>query len=75
MAGEKGNKMKVREIIDDENGRRWDIFKKTEDQYFYKYYEFFKSCGWRLLGQDGGHEQGFYWSKDAIEYEFGIMLP
>lgn len=75
MAGEKGNRMKVREIIDDESGRRWDVFKKTEDQYFYKYYEFFKSCGWRLLGQDGGHEQGFYWSKDAIEYEFGIMLP
>lgn len=67
--------MKIREIVDKENGKRWDIFKKAENQYFYKYYEFFKSCGWRLLGQDGGHEQGFYWSKDAIECEFDIILP
>lgn len=74
MAGEKGKKMKIKEVIDKENGRRWDIYKKDENNYFYKYYEFFKSCGWRLLGQDGGHEQGFYWSKDAIEYEFDIKV-
>lgn len=67
--------MKVREIIDDENGRRWDIFKKTEDQYFYKYYEFFSSCGWRFVCQDGGHKQGYYWGKNEIEREFDIVLP
>ena len=74
MAGEKGKKMKIREIIDKENGKRWDIYKKDENKYFYKYYEFFKSFGWRLLGQDGGHKQGFYWSKEAIEYEFDIKV-
>ena len=66
--------MKIREIIDKENGKRWDIYKKDENNYFYKYYEFFKSCGWRLLGQDGGHKQGFYWSKEEIEYEFDIKV-
>lgn len=66
--------MKIREIIDKGNGKRWDIYKKDENNYFYKYYEFFKSCGWRLLGQDGGHKQGFYWSKEGIEYEFDIKV-
>ena len=74
MADQKGKKMKIREIIDKENGKRWDIYKKDENKYFYKYYEFFKSFGWRLLGQDGGHKQGFYWSKEAIEYEFDIKV-
>lgn len=66
--------MKIREIIDKESGRKWEIFKKSEDEYFYKYYEFFQSCGWRLIGQDGGHKQGLYWSKDAIEWAFDIKV-
>jgi hypothetical protein len=34
------------EIIDNENGRKWIYFNKT-GRCFVKYYEFFKSCGWR----------------------------
>lgn len=66
--------MKIREIIDKESGRKWEIYKKSEDKYFYKYYEFYQSCGWRLIGQDGGHKQGFYLSKNAIEWQFDIKV-
>lgn len=67
--------MKVREIVDKEAGRKWEIFKKAEDEYFYKYYEFFAACGWRFICQDGGHKQGYYYSKKSIEYEFAVVLP
>ena len=66
--------MLVRIIEDKESGKKWEIFKKSDDEYFYKYYEFFQSCGWRFIGQDGGHKQGFYWSKDGIEWEFDIKI-
>lgn len=62
--------MKVKTITDDQNGKRWDIYKKVENQYYYKYYEFFKSIGWRLTGKgsDG------YMSKDLIEWDFEITV-
>ena len=66
--------MKVKEVIDKEKGKKWEVFKKSENQYYVKYCEFFKSCGWRLLFQDGGHRAGFYYSRAAIEYEFGITV-
>ena len=66
--------MLVKTIENKESGRKWEIYKKSDDEYFYKYFEFFRSCGWRLIDQDGGHEQGFYWSKDAIEWEFEIKI-
>ncbi len=66
--------MLVKEIIDNEVGRKWEIYKVDNDSYYYKYYEFFQSIGWRFIDQDGGKEQKFYWTKDAIEWEFDIEL-
>lgn len=43
--------MLVTQVIDKKNGKRWDVYKKSENEYFYKYYEFFSSCGWRYVGQ------------------------
>lgn len=65
--------MKIREIIDHDLGKKWEIYKKSQDEYFYKYYEFYSSCGWKYLWQEGGHNQ-WYYSRDAIEWEFGIKL-
>ncbi len=61
--------MKVKTITDEQDGRKREIYKKSENEYYYKYYEFFKSTGWRLIGQSGGHADGYYYTKDAIEWE------
>ena len=61
--------MKVKTITDEDSGRRWDIYKKADDQYYYKYYEFFPATGWRLTGQGGGNAEGYY-TKAVIEWEF-----
>lgn len=61
-------------IENKEYGKKWEIYKKEENQYYYKYYEFFQSCGWKFIAQDGGEEQGFYLSKESIEYDFDIQL-
>lgn len=66
--------MLIRTIEDKENGSKWEIYKKNENQYYCKYYEFFQFCGWRFVSQDGGHEQGFYYTKKAIEYDFDIKV-
>ncbi len=66
--------MLVRTIENKESGTKTEIYKKSENQYFTKYYEYFSSCGWRFVSQDGGHEQGFYYSKECIEYDFDIKV-
>ncbi len=66
--------MLVRTIEDKENGTKWEIYKKADNQYFTKYYEYYSSCGWKFLFQDGGHEQEFYYSKEYIEYDFDIKV-
>ncbi|HHW90489.1 MAG TPA: hypothetical protein GX745_06290 [Clostridiales bacterium] len=66
--------MKVRTITDEQDGRKWEIYKKSDNEYYYKYYEFFQAAGWRLTGQSGGHADGHYYTKEAIEYEFEIAL-
>lgn len=58
--------MLVTQVIDKKNGKRWDVYKKSENEYFYKYYEFFSSCGWRYVGQIGGYRAGYYLSKDCL---------
>lgn len=65
--------MLVRTITDDQEGRKWEIYKKSDDEYFYKYYEFFKQIGWRLTGRTGDHIGG-YLTKDVIEGEFNIIV-
>lgn len=66
--------MLIRTIENKENGTKWEIYKKEENKYFLKYYEFFQSCGWRFTFQDGGNKQGFYYSKEDIEYDFDIKI-
>lgn len=66
--------MLIKTIENKEAKTKTEIYKKAENQYFAKYYEYYTSCGWRFLFQDGGHKQGFYYTKDAIEYEYGIKV-
>lgn len=65
--------MLVKTITDEENGKKWEIYKKSENEFFYKYYEFFKSCGWRFAAREGDDNNG-YFTKSAIEWEFDIIL-
>jgi hypothetical protein len=65
--------MKVRTITDEQDGRKWEIYKKSDNEYYYKYYEFFQAAGWRLTGQRGGHADGYY-TKETIEWKFEIVL-
>lgn len=66
-------KMLIRTITDKQEGKRWEIYKKSDNEYFYKYYEFFKQTGWRLTGREGDHING-YLTRDVIEWEFDIKL-
>ena len=65
--------MLIRTILDEQNGRKWEVFKKSDNQYFYKYYEYFKQCGWRYTGRTGDHIKG-YLTKDCIQWEFDISI-
>jgi len=66
-------KMLIRTITDNENGRKWEIFKKSDNEYFYKYYEYFKQIGWKLTGRTGDHING-YLTKDYIQWDFDILV-
>lgn len=67
--------MKIKTITDEDSGRRWEIYKKADDQYYYKYYELFRAIGWRLTGQSGGKaEGGGYYTKEAIEWELDTTV-
>lgn len=63
----------IKTIEDKESGRKWEIFKKSDNQYYFKYFEFFKSCGWKYLGREGDHING-YLTKDQIEYQFDVFV-
>lgn len=65
--------MLVKTLVDEQNGRKWEIYKKSDNQYFYKYYEFFKQVGWKFTGGEGDHLNG-YLSKDCIQWQFGILV-
>lgn len=65
--------MLIKTIIDKDSGRKWEIYKKSDNEYFYKYYEFFKQFGWRFTGRKGDHNNG-YLTKDCIEYDFDITV-
>jgi hypothetical protein len=60
--------MLIKTITDNENGRKWEIFKKFNNNYFYKYYEFFNQIGWRLTGIEENY------TRDSIEFEFDVSL-
>ena len=60
--------MLIKTIEDKENGRKWEIYKESENNYSYKYYEYFNSIGWRLITNEKNY------NKDAIEWEFDIKV-
>jgi len=59
--------MLIKTVVDEKNGRKWELYKKEEGLYFYKYYEYFKSCGWRYITRDGDHING-YLTEDCIKW-------
>lgn len=59
----------IKTITDDVDGRKWEIYKKSDNEYFYKYYEFFKQIGWKFTGIEGDHING-YLTKESIQYSF-----
>jgi len=65
--------MLIRTITDEQEGRKWEIYKKSANEYFYKYYEYFKSCGWRFTAREGDHIKG-YLTKDCVEWKFNILV-
>ena len=61
--------MLIKTITDETNGKKWEIFKKSDNEYFYKYYEFFKQIGWRLTGRISE-----CFTKECIEWELDITI-
>ena len=64
--------MLIKTIVDKNEGRKWDIYKESDNKYFYNYSEYFSQSGWRIF-HDGKKMKDFY-TKDAIEYEFDIIV-
>ena len=60
--------MKVYELIDKENGTKWDIYKVSENTYRLKYYEYYNSIGWKFVFEDDNY------SRKIIEDEFNIKV-
>ena len=61
--------MKVYELIDKENGTKWEIYKVLENTYRLKYYEYYDSIGWNLVFEDNDN-----YSREIIEDEFNIKV-
>ena len=61
--------MKVYELIDKENDTKWEIYKVSENTYRLKYYEYYKSIGWRFVFEDDDN-----YSREIIEDEFNIKV-
>lgn len=61
--------MLVKTIENKENGTKFEIYKNGEDDYSYKYFEFFQSCGWRHTGKEEVN-----YTKDCIEWKFDIEV-
>ena len=60
--------MLVKTITDTESGRKWEIYKETDETYSYKYFEFYKSVGWWQISGEIGYTQ------EAIEWQFDIKV-
>ena len=61
--------MLVKTITDDQEGRKWEIYKEEDNKHYrYIYYEFYSQTGWRKI------TEGKNFTKDAIEWEFDILV-
>ena len=56
-------------IIDNENGRKWEIYTKDGAHYDYRYFEHFVTYGWRFVFETDDN-----YTKDAIEYELDFSF-
>lgn len=65
--------MLLKTILNSEEDRKWEIYQKAENEYFYKYYEFFQAIGWRFVYQEG-KPNTWYFTKESIEWEFDIAI-
>lgn len=54
-------------IVDNENGRKWEVFTQDEKHYGYKYFEHFQTFGWRFVCETKDS-----YTKEAIEYELAF---
>lgn len=61
--------MIVKKIIDNENGKRWDIIKHEENRYSVNYYEYFQATGWRQYKMPKE-----YLTKECVEFEFDCTV-
>lgn len=69
--------MLVKTIIDEENRRKWEIYKHEKTAFPYpvytvSYYEYYMACGWRLIC-DGAKDKEYY-TKKCIEWDFEIKI-
>ena len=62
-------KMKVYELINKEDGTKWEIYKVSENIYRLKYYEYYDSIGWKFVFEDDDN-----YSREIIEDEFNIKV-
>ena len=65
--------MPIKTIVDNKDGRKWEIYKKSDNEFFFKYYEYFKSIGWKLTAREGDSVKG-YMTKDLIEWQFDVAV-
>ena len=61
--------MLVYTLVDEKNGKKWEVYKNlNNNNYSYKYFEYFKVCGWHFVSEDK------FMSKDSIEWLFDIKV-
>lgn len=60
--------MVVHSIVNNDIGTKFEIFKDGENNYSYKYYEYFANIGWKFVLSEKNY------SKNCIECEFDIKI-
>lgn len=60
--------MVVHEVVNESEGRKWQVVKCGEGRYSVSYFEFYQAIGWRCLCVEEN------WSKGAVEFEFGVSV-
>jgi hypothetical protein len=61
--------MLIRTIIDESEGRKWEIYKEKDNKHYrYIYYEFYSQIGWRKITEEKNY------TKNAIEWDLDIVI-
>jgi len=56
-------------IMDEVDGKKWEIEKQEDSHYMYTYYEYYTQIGWRKIGKTNTD-----YTKEAIEAKFDIKI-